>query len=95
MTDPAVVERVEDLKRFLMALTQISMLMNYGRVLNAIADATGRFAGKGDRSEIIRLSIGGHEEAKEALRFALDSKTIRKEEIINGVEREVLERAIA
>ena len=92
--DAKVIERVEELKRFLMALTQISMLMRYGGALGVLANECGRFAGKSDAAEVLVLAVGGREETVEAIAFALDSGTVKREAVLTEDERQILRHAI-
>lgn len=88
--DPKVVQQTERLKKFLLAVEQISMLMSYSKIMDSwMRDISMQIAAKYP-SDVVKATISGDGRI-EVLRYVLESGKIKKEEVLKKEEREMLE----
>ena len=93
--DPSKVERLEGLRKFLLSLTQITVLMRYSAALGAASERSGKYAKEKDLSKVIRLALGDDKDTREALAFTLENKKMAKEGVISEVERKAIELGLS
>ena len=91
--DPKVLERAEELRRFLLALSKISVLMRFSSVFGRWTEDAGRLMKAKDIREIILATLSG-EDRESALEFALSMKKLVEEGVLTVEERMELERAL-
>ncbi len=89
---PKTVERIEELKKFLLAITQISMLMKYSRVLDQWFEDIGLHFKEKDPVKIFSDTING-EHRLEALQFLTTSKRMAAERLFSAHELSIMKEA--
>ncbi|HUY70531.1 MAG TPA: hypothetical protein VMV00_03110 [Candidatus Baltobacteraceae bacterium] len=92
--DANVVMQVERGKKFLMALEQIELLINYSTYIDEWMQDASVLANIKDPSEIMARTIAHQKAREEILVFMLESKTFVKEEIFTDEERRILSKAL-
>ncbi len=92
--DEYAVHRIEDMKRFLIAVGKISYLMELSVVFNAWVDDAGREARITDPVEILERTVLENKERLPALEFVLGKK-FRIDDAISENEKEILEKALS
>lgn len=91
--DYSLLTRIEDLKKFLLSLTQLAILMNFAKVLELwINDVTKEMRIK-EPSGILVKTINQDPQRIDALRFILNSTTFAKSNILAGDEYNILKTA--
>ncbi len=91
--DSKTAQRIESLRKFLLAVDEIYTLMHYSGVMGAWADDASMQVREKDPSAILEKTLAsGHERAEAAL-FVLSLKSFAKEGILSDTERRMLERA--
>jgi hypothetical protein len=93
--DGAVAERMEGLKKFVLAVDEIAMLMNYSKVMDEWAEDVAHHIKESSISEIIRATVGSVPERREVLQFVLSLKSFAREGILSDPERQELAQAIS
>ena len=91
---PEDVATKERLDKFLLAVGQISMLMDYANAVEAMVGEIPEMAGESDPYELLRMLLGSDARRIEALRYAESSQRLLKEETITIRERELLRKAL-
>jgi len=91
--NPEVVARLEEVKKFLLVVSQISMTVKYAKVFAGWFNDAGSNMRVKDPSEIIYLTAATSPERKEALDFILTNKTFAKNEALGAAETEILRKA--
>ncbi len=91
---PEDVATKERLDKFLLAVGQISMLMEYAKSVESMVGEIPERAGETDPYELLRLLMGSDAGRIEALRYAESSQRLLKEETITIRERELLRKAL-
>lgn len=94
-TNPEIVGRIEEVKKFLLVVSQISITVKYARIFTGWFDDAGKQMKINDPSEILYLTASQGEERKEALEFILSSKTFIKNEALNEKELGMVKSAYA
>lgn len=92
--DPKKVQQLERLKKFLLAVEQISMLMQYSRIFDPWINEVGMQAAVKDPSQVIKNTIKGDEKKIEVLQYVLRSAKMEKEEILTKRERKIIEESL-
>jgi uncharacterized membrane protein len=92
--DEYTVKRIEDMKRFLIAVGKISYLMELSVVFNVWVDDAGREARTTDPVEILERTMLEKAERLAALEFVLGRK-FRIDDAISENEKEILEKALS
>ena len=91
--DPARVESVESLKKFVLSVQAISILMRLSEVAGRWADDTGKYSGIKEPERIMLNTARMAEERIELLDFVLSSSKFGKSEVLTlkelGMLREV------
>lgn len=93
--NPEIVGRIEEVKKFLLVVSQISMTMKYARVFKGWFEDAGKHMKVKDPSQIIYMTASQSEERKEALGFVLSNKTFIKNEALNQNELGIVKSAYA
>jgi hypothetical protein len=93
-TDPKKVQQLERLKKFLMAVEQISLLMQYSHVFDSWITDVGMQAAVKNPSEVIKNTIKGEDARTEVLEYVLRSAKVEKEEILTKRERKILQDSL-
>ncbi len=91
--DAYAVGRIEELKKFLLALTEITTLMHYSHQVNAWIEDARKLSSMDDPVKIIAATMAHNEPRIELLAFVLKRKAFVKEEVLTDEERGILERA--
>lgn len=91
--DPALLSRIEELKKLVMAIDAIEFLMSMSHVFEEWAEETGRYGTVKDPIELLRKSMGS-DQRKDALKYVLSSKKFKDNEALSESETELLERAL-
>jgi hypothetical protein len=91
---PEQVQQKERLKKFLLAVEQISLLMEYGDLFGSWMNDIAMQVGVKDKSEVIKNTIKGDESRLSALKYVLGNKKLEKEMVLTKSERIVLEKSI-
>jgi hypothetical protein len=92
-SNPDVVARLEEVKKFLLVVSQISITVKYAKVFTGWFLDAGKNMRIADPSEIIYMTALGNPERKEALDFILTNKTFIKSEVLKDGELEIVKRA--
>ncbi len=92
--DTYTVGRVEEMKKFLTALTEISMLMHCSHEMNEWIDELRKIPKIQEPEKIIATIIAHNEPRQELLRFVLKRKALVDEEVLTVDERAILEKAL-
>lgn len=92
-TDPQKVERIEELKKFMLSVQAISTLMRLSSVASMWADDTGKYSALGDQAQIIARTASMAEDRLEVLDFVLTSPRFAKSEALTSAETEILKKA--
>ena len=92
--DAKQAKRIEDLRKLMLAVSQISLLMEYADTVDGwVRDASQRITEK-DAGVVLADSVLGNETRLEMLDFILRSKRYLKEELLSSKERKILEKAV-
>jgi hypothetical protein len=94
--DATMIQRVEEAERFLLAVTQIVILMRMSKVMDTWLSDVGMYPKIKDPAEILASTVHRTESEFriDALRFVLSSKTFIRERIFTQDERNILEKAL-
>jgi hypothetical protein len=92
-SNPEVVARLEEVKKFLLVVSQISMTVKQAKVFAAWFTDAGSNMKIKDPSEILYLTSVGNQERKEALDFVLTSKAFIRSEALKDGEFETVRKA--
>ncbi|MDE1870876.1 MAG: hypothetical protein KGI06_01400 [Candidatus Micrarchaeota archaeon] len=93
-SDPKKVQQVERLKKFLLAIEQISMLMSYSKLFDEwMHDIAMQVTAK-EPQDAITATLKGNETRMEVLAYVLGNAKIGSEEILTESERSILEKSI-
>ena len=92
-SDPAVVERIEALGKFMLSVHAISTLMRLSDAAGKWADDTGRYSSLTDQKEIMIRTVRLAEDRLEALDFILSSSRFVKSGALTKEELEMLGNA--
>ncbi len=94
ITDAGIMERVQELKKFLLSLTEIHILMSFVRVFDEwLAD----FSGTMDLNslpEIIARTAKSNSSRIDALEFIIEDKAFMKNEAVSENEMEAIRTAL-
>ncbi|MCL5099554.1 MAG: hypothetical protein M1158_00290 [Candidatus Marsarchaeota archaeon] len=93
--DGKTAERMEGLKKFVLAVDEMRMLMAYSQMMDRWAEETTHHVRENSISEIIRATMQDDAGRREALRFVLSLKSFIKESILSEQERQELAQAIS
>ena len=77
-SEPELVARIEELKKFLLAVSHISILVRHANSFSAWFEDAGKQVKISDPSEIFHLTAIGSKERKEALEYVANSKSFSK-----------------
>lgn len=92
--NPDVVLRVEQLKKFMLAVDAISMLMNLSKRFEEWTEDTGNFHESRDIAEVIVKSMLLDSGRKPMLEYVLASRRFRKSDAIKADELKLLEKVL-
>lgn len=87
------IQRMENLKRFLMSIDKISILMSYGHKIDDWVYDVSMLVQIDDPVKIIEETLKNNSDRNEIIKFILGNKTFLKEEIFTKDERSILEMA--
>ncbi|MDE1851748.1 MAG: hypothetical protein KGH69_03620 [Candidatus Micrarchaeota archaeon] len=87
--DPALLSRIEELKRLVMAVDAIEFLMGMSHVFESWAEETGRYGTLKDPAELLRRSMS-NSQRKEALEYVLSSKKFKDNDALSEKELSLL-----
>ncbi|MDE1857034.1 MAG: hypothetical protein KGH98_03035 [Candidatus Micrarchaeota archaeon] len=93
-TDPKMVQRIEELHRFLLGVDEIALLIRMSKTFNDWIEETGEHTRINDPSEIIRLTSEAKGERAEALRFVLGHRYFAKEGVLTEDEKAMIKGAL-
>lgn len=93
--DPRLVQQKERLKKFILAVEQISLLMQYSRLFDPWMHDAGMQVESSDALDVMRRTMQGSDERIEAMRYVLKNRKLEKEKILKKSEREILESAVS
>ncbi|MHB1830570.1 MAG: hypothetical protein ACYCO0_04210 [Candidatus Micrarchaeaceae archaeon] len=85
-TDPAMVERVEELKKFVLSVQAITMLMRLSEVAGRWADDTGKYSDIKEPERIMLNTARMADERAELIDFALSNSRFGKSEALTANE---------
>lgn len=91
--DAHVVGRTEDIKKFLLAVSQISLTVRHAKVFKAWFADAGRMMSLNDPAEILSNTAKTRPERDDALGFIIGSRIFINSEIFMAGEPEILKRA--
>lgn len=92
-TNPDVVSRLEEVKRFLLTVSQISMTVAYAKVFSQwFNDAASQIRTQ-NPAEVLYNTAKVNSERREALEFVVNSKAFTKSEVLNERETGILKEA--
>jgi hypothetical protein len=86
-------KKFEELQKFVLSVEELTMLMEYGRVLSSWADAASKLINAKSKEEILKQTIGGDERRKTVLEFFINNKTVG-EAILSKDDYEILNRVL-
>ena len=92
-SDPKKVERIEELRKFMLSVKAISTLMRLSEIAKVWAEDTGRFSSSNDPEEIILNTVRMDEDRVEVLDFVLSSAKFSKSEALDLNEIGLLKKA--
>ncbi len=92
--DPQKIQRMEDLKKFVISVRAISALMRFSDIAGDWAQDTGRCAGFADPEEIMIKTLNMDEARCEVLEMALLSSKFKKSEALSAQEMKMLKDAL-
>ncbi len=92
--DGSAAERIEALKKFMLAVDEIYTFMHYSKVMADWADDASMRVRETDPSEILAKTASAARERAEAASFVLSLKSFIRENILSEGERRMLERAV-
>ncbi len=91
--DPAVIERVIELRKFLLSLTEIHLSMKYAKVFDRWVLDVGSAASLEDPKKIIAETAKADAERIDALEFVIEDRKFMKNEGLSNEEMEILRQA--
>ena len=91
-SEPELVARIEELKKFLLAVSQISLLVRYANTFSAWFEGAGRQVKINDPSEIFHVTAIS-EERKEALNYVANSKSFSKKTAFSEKDLKIVKKA--
>ncbi|MCL4404364.1 MAG: hypothetical protein M1544_00220 [Candidatus Marsarchaeota archaeon] len=91
--DSKEAKKFEQLQKFVLFVEQITMLMDYARVLSAWADSASKLTHAHSRDEILKLTMPASEDRRNVLEFFVNNKDIGKEALTDE-ERETLSNVL-
>ncbi len=89
-TNPEIVSRTEEVKRFLLVVSQISITVKYAKVFSLWFPEAGKMMKGGSAKEILLETARQDSERPEAVSFILSNKEFRKSEVLDAREIEML-----
>lgn len=90
---PEVVARIEDVRKFLLAISEISLIVRYARIFSAWFADAGKQMKVSDPSDIFYMTSLHNKERMEALDFVLTSKKFLKSGELKEGELKILKGA--
>jgi hypothetical protein len=87
-------KRLEDLRKLMLAVSEISLLMEYADTIDGWVQDASKLVAEKDTAAVLADSILGDENRTEMLEFILRSKRYLKEELLTPTERKTLEKAL-
>ncbi len=94
-TDPAVIERVNELKKFLLSLTEIHLTMKYAKVFDSWVLDIGNSARLDDAAGILSETAKKSAERIDALDFIISDRAFIKNEGLSAEEMEIVKQAFS
>lgn len=91
--DIHIVERIEEIKKFLLAVSQMSLTVGYAKVFRAWFADAGKMMSANDPAEILSNTAYGRHERIEALGFVVGSRSFMGSEAFMPGEADILRRA--
>lgn len=91
--DPALVMRIEELKKFLMAVDGIDLLMKMSHVFETWSEEMGKYSRVRDPNELLAASTS-NEERVSALKFVLSSSKFKENEPLSEEEISIMRFAL-
>ncbi len=91
--DPLMIERINELKKFLMSVTQIKILMNFAKTIDEWILDFGTAMKIDDSVKIIAETAKKNVERIEVLSFILDNKKFYENEALSKEEIEIVKGA--
>ena len=91
--DPGVIERTNELKKFLLSLTEIHMTMKCAKTFDQLVHDVGGAAGLGDPARILAETAKKNAERVDALEFVLGDKAFSRNEGLSKDEMDIIARA--
>lgn len=88
--DPKKLQRIEDLRKFVMSVRAISTLMRFSDIAKDWAESTGRYSNLRDAEQILIKTMNAADEREEVLEFALSSSKFMKSDALNPEEISIL-----
>lgn len=92
-TNPEIVGRAEEVKKFLLIVSQISITVKYAKVFSAWFNEAGSQMNVKDPVEILAMTARSNRERRDALEFVTTNRQFIKSEIMNVNEMEMLREA--
>lgn len=89
------VKRLDDTKRFLIAIEKIALFASYAGVFGEWFDSVSAMANANSASAILVETSRGIPHRIEALRFLIDSKLVYDKELFDDDERDIVIKAIS
>ncbi len=90
---PEIIERINELKKFLMAVTGIHILMNYAKVIDAWVLDFAEVMKIDDAAMIIAETAKRNVERIDTMEFMVKNRTFLKSDALNENEGEILKNA--
>ncbi len=92
--DEASAKKFEELQKFVLAVEQINMLMDYSNVLSSWAEVANKLIRARGNEEILKLTVASNEERRSVLEFFVNNKSTYSE-VLTSEELEMIKRVIS
>ena len=93
--NPAIIERISELKKFLLSLTEIHMTMKYAKVLDRWVPDIGSAAMLDDPAKILSETAKKNTERIDVLEFVINDRAFMKNEGLSNEEMELVRQAFS
>ncbi len=94
VSDPAKLKRIEELRKFMLSLSAISMLMRFSKVAESWSNDIGMHSAVNDMKSIIVKTLAAADERMEILGYVLSSSRFARSEALKKNELAILKEAL-